>query len=252
MLSRITIIILLLTSVNIYAQELKFEDYVLLCPNTHWFGEGGKSTTENLLLQCLINNQFGRKPEFFDDVWNLGDHNLIEKGYRYYWPNDINIEYSMKDIDDNNSNILKAIISKVGFPKYNDLEEITIKGLFLTLYYSNDFTLIESNLDSFKEFIKYDKSLSKYYAYLVDKNLYLQGESQLYGTFFIVDYDGKKNPYRIEYEPELDKRRIRLGLKPYGEWKQTIDYKNIGEAMYHREAWYRRGNKKLKPRNIKR
>lgn len=226
--------------------DIQFEDYVLKCPNTHWFGEGGKTDIQNLLLQCFINNQFGRKPEFFKDMWNLEKHKLKENGYRYYWPNDLTIEYSMKDIDDHNTRVLKAIIKSNGFPTFEQLEEITLKGLFLTMYYSNNAELLELYNEKFLDYANIDKSIVKYYAFLSDKLLYLKGKQQKYGTFFIVDYEGAKTPYMIDNKANLDKRRAELGLMSYDEWKKTDEYRTIGENMYIREAWYRLGNRKLK------
>jgi len=229
--------------------SLKFNDYVLECGNTHWFGKGGKTTIENLLLQCFINNQFGRKQEFFNDMWNLEKFKLKENGYKYYWPNNLNTEYSMKDIDDNNTDVLKSIIKHNGFPKFEQLEEITLKGLFLTMYYSNDKELLEKYNEKILEFHKDYNFPIKYYVFLVDKLDFLKGNLQTYGTFMIVGEDDYKEPLMIKDENSLDERRARLNLLPFEKWKKTREYEMIGERMLLRESWYRIGNKKLKKKN---
>jgi len=226
--------------------ELKISDYKLEGRNNYDHKAEGKTVVQNLLLQCFLNNQMGRKPEFFNDMYNLTINELKKTGYSFYWPNDINSDFSMREIDEHNSRILKDIIRVNGFPEYTSLSELEVKSIFLVLYYSNDIDFINKYKSKFLQFYQNHKFPSKYYAFLTDKLDYINSDQQTYGTFLILDENGTKTPQMIKKKNELDKRRNEIGLESYEKWMRSDEYRNIGERTRIRESWYRDHYNKMK------
>ena len=219
--------------------DLDIKDYKLKGQKNYDHASEGKTVVQNLLLQCYLNSQMGRPQEFFEELYTLKVEDLKKLGYSFYWPNDINIDFSMREIDEHNSKILKDVIVTYGFPKFQDLTELELNAIFLVLYYSNDIEFINKYKDKFLGFYEDFNFPSKFYAYLTDKLDYISSKLQTYGTFLIVDENGSKQPQIIKDEKQLNSRREKIGLESYEDWKQSKEYKKIGESTRIRESWYR-------------
>lgn len=216
--------------------HLDIKDYKLEGHQNYDHSSTGRTVVQNLLLQCYLNSQMGRRNEFFDDLHNLNVDDLKKSGYSFYWPNDINIDFSRREVDEHNSKILRDIVAAYGFPKFNELADLEVKGVFLILYYSNDARLISQYKKEFLEYYKNYNFPSKYYAYLTDKLDYINSKHQTYGTFLILDESGSKEPLMIKDEDQLNNRRREIDLEAYEDWKQSEDYKRIGERTSLRES----------------
>jgi len=66
------------------SENMNIKDYKLEGRNNYEHISNGKTVSQNLLLQCFLNCQMGRKQEFFNDMYSLKVKELKKMGYSFY------------------------------------------------------------------------------------------------------------------------------------------------------------------------
>lgn len=129
----------------------------------------------------------------------------------------------IREIDKENTYILKNILNKTDFKKIKNHCQQCYKNAWLLVQHSNDV--------GFQKFViqKMEKSTPEY-AYLYDRICVNNNEKQRYGTQF--DYDDKNNTIilkPLDALKNLNKRRKKCGLESIEEYikKSKILYENL-------------------------
>ncbi len=77
-----------------------------------------------------------------------------------------------------------------------------------------------------KEKAKHKKIEPLYIAYLTDRILVNQGKPQIYGTQFYLNKKGRLIPRIIKNKKDLNKRRKKIGLQSFAEYKSILKKKH--------------------------
>lgn len=121
---------------------------------------------------------------------------------------------------------MKRIVNKYGWPTKKLVGERASHFAWLLIQHAdNDVKFQEYCLKLIKETEQDDKVTKMQVAFLTDRVLVNKGKSQIYGTQFYVDKNGKIIPRQIFDLPHLDGRRKIMGLRSFKEYKVEIEKK---------------------------
>ena len=119
---------------------------------------------------------------------------------------------------------MKRIVSKYGWPTRKLVgKRASHLAWLLVQHADNDVRFQEYCLKLIKETMKDDEVTKKQVAFLTDRVLVNKGMSQIYGTQFYVDKNGKIIPKPIFNFPHLDDRRKIMGLGSFKEYIIEIE-----------------------------
>jgi hypothetical protein len=131
-----------------------------------------------------------------------------------------------EEVDKKNTDRLKEIISKIGWPTRSKVGEEGMQNAWLLVQHADhDVDFQKHCLDLMKS-ENPEEVDTKRIAYLEDRVRLAQGKPQLYGTQF-TDIDGKFGPRPIEDEENVDQRRGEIGMEPMEEYRKKM-YEKYG------------------------
>lgn len=119
-----------------------------------------------------------------------------------------------KEIYYKNNVIIKDLFNSYGIPLVWSEQDDQYQKAFWILVQHADFDVIfqEKVLAAMKKELGSNKVNKKYYAYLFDRVRKNQGMKQLYGTQLVFDTLGNHTLYKTRNRPQLNKRRLKMGL----------------------------------------
>lgn len=123
------------------------------------------------------------------------------------------------EVDKENTEKLKKIVEKVGWPRIDVFGKEAVNNAWLIIQHADlDPKFQQKCLDLMKGLDESDVDKADI-AYLEDRIRMNTNNKQLYGTQFL---DGGQ-PYPIEDIDELDERRKKMGLGPFEDYKKTME-----------------------------
>jgi hypothetical protein len=126
-------------------------------------------------------------------------------------------------VDKENTNELKKVIKKYGWPDFDLVGKEASKGAWLIAQHADhDVKFQEYCLNLTKEKLKDNKIEPQYFAYLTDRVLVNQNKPQLYGTQFYLNKKGQLVPRPIKNKKKLSSRRKKFKLEPFTKYKTRL------------------------------
>lgn len=132
------------------------------------------------------------------------------------------LEERMSDIDSRNTERLKEIVRRYGWPRPRLVGRDGADAAFLVLQHSPDLAFQKKMLPQVRRAYRAGELQAWDYALLLDRVLVRQGKPQVYGMS-VNRWEGKEpvlDP--IEDEANVDKRRAAIGLPPLSEYLEFI------------------------------
>ena len=128
----------------------------------------------------------------------------------------------LANINAKNVQIVKEIISQIGFPTIKRTSYKAYKAAVLVVLHSEDITFINQSVKHLQdaEPLTIER---RDIAYLVDKARVIQNMSQLYGTQYVIDVNRKITFISIQKPDELEKRRAELGMESFDDYKKSVE-----------------------------
>jgi len=125
-------------------------------------------------------------------------------------------------INRKNVDIVKRIITEIGFPTISITSQKAYKAAVLVVLHSGDLEFLNQSI---KDLQKADNvSIQKRdIAYMIDKARVIQKLPQLYGTQYNIDKDGVLKYIDIEKPEDLEKRRAEYGMESFEEYKKIVE-----------------------------
>jgi hypothetical protein len=129
----------------------------------------------------------------------------------------------VQEIDAKNTARMKEVVDKHGWPGKSLVgTEGSQKAWLLVQHADQDHAFQKRCLTLLVAAVKTGESSPEHLAYLTDRVKVADKEKQVYGTQF-RQVDGKMEPYPIEDEANVDKRRKEVGLPPLAEYRKMIE-----------------------------
>lgn len=116
-------------------------------------------------------------------------------------------------IDEKNTQKLKNIIKKYGWPTISLVGRKSSNLAWLLIQHSN-LKFQEECLLLLKKAVKKNDALPKNLAYLIDRIRISKNKPQFFGTQFKMGVNGNLTPFPIYKPKEVNKRRNKYGLDP--------------------------------------
>ena len=127
------------------------------------------------------------------------------------------------DIDRKNTARLKEIIEKLGWPGKSKVGDEGAHAAWLLVQHADrDRAFQKRCLSLMERALKAQEASPTDFAYLTDRVLVGENKKQVYGTQFRT-VDGKLEPYPIEEEKNVDRRRKEVGLPSLAEYQKEIE-----------------------------
>ena len=124
-------------------------------------------------------------------------------------------------IDRRNTEKLKHIIAKIGWPTISKVgEEASYAAWLITQHADHDIYFQEKCLELMLQ--EKDDVLLSNLAYLTDRAAVNKGKLQVYGTQFYKNRRGNIIPRPIKNPNMLDKRRQQMGLESFSKYEQKM------------------------------
>jgi hypothetical protein len=118
---------------------------------------------------------------------------------------------------------LKAIVKEHGWLGRSLVGEDGARAAWLLVQHADqDREFQKQCLELLAKAVKAKEASAVDHAYLTDRVRVAEKKKQIYGTQFQVK-DGKMEPYPIEDETNVDKRRKAIGLPTLAEYRKTLE-----------------------------
>jgi hypothetical protein len=154
----------------------------------------------------------------------------------------------VQEIDARNTAWMKGVVDKHGWPGKSLVgADGAQKAWLLVQHADKDPEFQKRCLKLLAEAAKKGEASPEHLAYLTDRVRVADKEKQVYGTQF-HEVEGKMEPYPIEEEANVDKRRKEVGLPPLAEYRKMIEglykpkEKGKGEKQPNSTQGWRRAN----------
>ena len=121
-----------------------------------------------------------------------------------------------ENLDKKNTEKMKEIVSKIGWPSFSKVGEDASVGAWLLVQHADHDTEFQSKCLSLMQSLPTDEVRSKDIALLIDRILVNKGRPQIYGTQF-RQKDGKHIAKEIEDIEHVDERRKSMGLDTFAQ-----------------------------------
>ncbi len=129
----------------------------------------------------------------------------------------------MTEIDRKNTARMKEIIAKHGWPGKSLVGEDGASAAWLLVQHADkDREFQKRCLTLLERAVKAREAAPGELAYLTDRVLVGENKKQIYGTQF-RQVDGKLEPYPIEDEKNVDKRRKAIGLSSLAQYRKKVE-----------------------------
>jgi hypothetical protein len=133
------------------------------------------------------------------------------------------ITRKVADIDRKNTARMKEIVEKRGWPGRALVGEDGAHAAWLLVQHADkDREFQKHCLQLLEKAVKAGDASGADLAYLTDRVLVAESKKQRYGTQFRLT-DGKLEPYPIEDEANVDRRRKGVGLSTLAEYRKTLE-----------------------------
>jgi len=130
----------------------------------------------------------------------------------------------LMNIDRRHTNHMKKIIDKFGWPGKSLVGEYRANAAWLLVQHSDhDLKFQTKCLKLLKKALKQKNADPKHVAYLTDRILVHRGKKQIFGTQFVSDKFGSYGPSPIMDPRNLEKRRKKMNLEPFSEYKKKME-----------------------------
>jgi hypothetical protein len=124
----------------------------------------------------------------------------------------------MKEIDHENTDRMKEIVKRFGWPGKSLVGKDGANAAWILVQHADhDRAFQKQCLEFLQEAVKKGEATGEHLAYLTDRVRLGEKKKQVYGTQVQL-VDGKVQPYPIEDETEVDKRRKEVGLPPLADY----------------------------------
>ncbi len=125
-------------------------------------------------------------------------------------------------INKKNVEIVKHIISKIGFPTINLTSQKAYKAAVLVVLHSEDIELLNQTIELLQ---KIDPKFieQRDIAFMIDKVRVIQRLPQLYGTQYRVASKSVVEFIEIEKLEHIEQRRADLGMESFDEYKKKVE-----------------------------
>lgn len=139
------------------------------------------------------------------------------------------------ELDKINTKIFKKIIVKIGWPTISKVgRKAANLSWFLVQHADHDIKWQEKCLKLLKKQPQKEIFL-KNIAFLDDRVRVNNGRLQIFGTQFYKNRKGKFGPRPIYDIKDLDKRRKKMGLKPFCRYQKLMDKMNKESLKYRKK-----------------
>jgi hypothetical protein len=129
----------------------------------------------------------------------------------------------LQAIDARNTAWMKEVVDKHGWPGKSLVgTDGAMKAWLLVQHADQDRAFQKHCLPLLAGAVKKGEASPEHLAYLTDRVKVADKEKQVYGTQF-HEVGGKMEPYPIEDEANVDKRRQEVGLPPLAEYRKMIE-----------------------------
>jgi len=119
----------------------------------------------------------------------------------------------MKDLHNNNAQILNDIINAIGYPTIDKVGEEANQATWLIIQHSIEQPKFMKKCKDLLEIaVKENKASSINLAYLTDRIAAFENKPQFYGTQFDWDENGKLSPNPFDELAKVNERRKSIGL----------------------------------------
>ena len=135
-------------------------------------------------------------------------------------PDDLGKQW--KSIDDDNTRWLADLLASRGWPGRTLVGEEAAQAAWLLAQHADQDPIQQrAFLDALRAAVAHGEASAVHLAYLEDRVRVNAGQSQLYGTQFIVT-GGTLGPHPIEDPGRLDERRAQAGLEPFADYEARM------------------------------
>lgn len=141
----------------------------------------------------------------------------LEKKYSFTSPLVREHGVSISKQDSINKNIVSSILDRYGWLSARETSENANEALFLVVQHADLSTQLKY-LPLLKEAVQKGKAKSANYALLIDRTNMKQGKFQVYGSQISGDANGNFYIYPIIDEPNVNIRRMSMGLTSLEEY----------------------------------
>ncbi|NRF39329.1 DUF6624 domain-containing protein [Pedobacter foliorum] len=122
-----------------------------------------------------------------------------------------------------NTEVLKQIFYKYGFPNYDKVGKEASKNFWLCVQHSDhDLKFQQQVLKKMKVEVKRKKADPSNYAWLTDRVNVNSGKSQIYGTQLDYKADGTPIPKKLKDPETVNDRRKEIGLEPIEDYLEFV------------------------------
>jgi hypothetical protein len=129
----------------------------------------------------------------------------------------------MEEIDRKNTARMKEIIAKHGWPGKSLVGEDGAEAAWLLVQHADKNREFQKRcLKLLERAVKAREATAGELAFLTDRVLVGENKKQIYGSQFRT-VDGKLEPYPIEDEKNVDKRRKEIGLSPLAAYRKKVE-----------------------------
>jgi hypothetical protein len=129
----------------------------------------------------------------------------------------------LKEVDRKNLAWMKEVVNRLGWPGKTLVGADGVQAAWLLVQHADsDVAFQKRCLVLIVAAVKKGEATPENMAYLTDRVRVAEKKKQVYGTQF-HDVDGRQQPYPIEDEANLDRRRNEAGLLPMAEYRKLID-----------------------------
>ena len=130
---------------------------------------------------------------------------------------------NMQEIDARNTAWMKEVVDKHGWPGKSLVgKDGAMRAWLLVQHADQDRAFQKRCLPLLAGAVKKGEASPEHLAYLTDRVKVADKEKQVYGTQF-HEVGGKLEPYPIEDEANVDKRRKDVGLQALAEYRKMIE-----------------------------
>lgn len=129
----------------------------------------------------------------------------------------------LEEIDRKNTARMKEIVDKYGWPGKSRVGEDGAHAAWLLVQHADkDRAFQKRCLTLLERAVKAGEASGTDLAYLTDRVRVAESKKQVYGTQFRLA-DGKLEPFPIEDEANVDRRRKEVGLSSLAEYRKTLE-----------------------------
>ncbi len=184
-----------------------------------------------LLTVCTISNSEMKYTKIAKEIVELQKtdlefrNKLIEKGKL---SNGYNEE--MEALHNRNVETLDSIVDKIGYPTIEKVGKEANEAAWLVIQHSiGQPAFMRKCAILLEKAVEENQADVKQLAYLTDRIAVFEGQSQLYGTQFGWDKNGKMNPSPFDNLEKVNQRRKAIGLNSLEEQTQIMRKRAISE-----------------------